>query len=89
MADYGTAGIAARLAGDLNQGGYTDWYLPSKDELNKLYLNKTAIGGFSGGDYWSSTEYLSLYAWFQNFNYGYYSADHKVYSLYVRAIRAF
>ena len=34
---YCTSG-AARICADLVEGGYDDWYLPSKDELNKLYL---------------------------------------------------
>jgi hypothetical protein len=48
--------IAAGLARAHTGGGYTDWYLPSKDELNKLYLNRAAIGNFNDGAYWSSTE---------------------------------
>ena len=47
---------AAGLARAYNGGGYTDWYLPSIDELYKLYLNQATIGGFSSsGYYWSSS----------------------------------
>ena len=53
-------GIAARLCGDLVLGGYSDWYLPSLDELNQLYINRVAIGGFANYYYWSSTEYDNL-----------------------------
>ena len=88
MAGCPTAGIAARLAGDLVQGGYSDWYLPSKDELNKLYINRVAIGGFASNGYWSSTEGLHV-AWFQNFNDGGQGFDYKGLTYYVRAIRAF
>ena len=89
MAGCATAGIAARLCGDLVQGGYSDWYLPSKDELNLLYLNRTAIGGFADNDYWSSTEFDGNTAWSQSFVDGFQANYDKNYTLYVRAIRAF
>jgi hypothetical protein len=81
------AGLARAYAG----GGYTDWYLPSKDELNKLYLNRVAIGGFAANNYWSSTEFGNDRAWRQNFSSGSgYQSDYlKNFTFYVRAIRAF
>jgi hypothetical protein len=81
---------AAGLARAHNGGGYTDWYLPSKDELAKLYLNRVAIGGFSGSDgYWSSTEKTSLYAFLQFFYNGDNPYTGKDQSNRIRAIRAF
>ena len=56
MAGCSTSGIAARLCGDLVLGGYSDWYLPSIDELDLLINNRTLIGGFMNAQYWSSTE---------------------------------
>ena len=82
-------GIAARLCGDLVLGGYSDWYLPSKDELFKFYLNKAVIGGFANSSsYWSSTEYSNTRAWVQYFE-GFQYRDYKNYGLRVRAVRAF
>ena len=91
MAGCSTAGIAARLCGDLVQGGYSDWYLPSKDELEKLYLNRTAIGGFTNNLYWSSseTEFDNLQALYVNFVNGAAGYGYKTSTYYVRAIRAF
>ena len=51
--------FAAGLANSYRGGGYIDWFLPSKDELNLLYLAKDAIGGFATTGYptyWSSTQ---------------------------------
>lgn len=62
-----TGTYAAKLCRNYNGGGYTDWFLPSKDELNKLYLNKIKIGGFSNNYYWSSTEIDTYNAWYQSF----------------------
>jgi hypothetical protein len=90
MADCATVGIAARICGDLVLNGYIDWYLPSKDELNKLYINKEAIGGFSDGFYWSSSEATFGIAWTQNFlNGGQGAVWNKSNTLNVRAVRAF
>ena len=89
MAGCATAGIAARLCGDLVQGGFSDWYLPSVDELNKLYLNQVAIGGFVGTNYWSSTEVDADSAWNQNFTNGVLGDGDKIAVLSVRAIRSF
>ena len=46
---------AAGLARAYTGGGHNDWYLPSKDELNKVYVNKATIGGsFDALVYWTS-----------------------------------
>ena len=51
------AGIyAASICQTLALGGYSDWYLPSKNELEQLYFNRALIGGFIDDWYWSSTE---------------------------------
>ena len=85
-----TAGIAARICGDLVLGGYSDWYLPSKDELNKLYINRIAIGGFANNYYWSSTEGDNYGAWVQNFpNGNQFNLSKSLGDLVVRAVRAF
>jgi hypothetical protein len=90
MAGCATAGIAARLCGDLVQGGYSDWYLPSKDELNKLFLNRVAIGGFDINQfYFSSSQSSSTEAWDQEFSSGTQFQDPKEIGQYVRAVRSF
>jgi len=80
---------AAGLARAHDGGGYTDWFLPSKDELDKLYLNKVEIGGF-GSFYWSSSEYgANNYAWYQHFYNGNQYNYLKGNAYRVRAVRAF
>ncbi len=80
---------AAGLARAYYGGGYTDWFLPSKDELNKLYINKAAVGGFADTYYWSSSEVSASYAWCQFFTSGGGGGTFKYYELPVRAVRAF
>ena len=93
-----TAGTAADICANLTLGGYSDWFLPSKDELNEMYLNIGQgnalglgnIGGFSSNYYWSSTEISYDFAWLQNFNDGYQlNGSSKYYFNYVRSVRAF
>jgi Protein of unknown function (DUF1566) len=78
---------AAGLARSYRGGGYTDWYLPSKDELFKLYEKR--FGSFERY-YWSSSLENHEFAWIQNFEDGS-QQDAKVDQEYihVRAIRAF
>lgn len=68
---------------------YADWYLPSKHELNLLYLQKTVVGGFANSFYWSSSENSYNEAWSQDFNFGGRVSAGKVATSYVRAIRSF
>jgi hypothetical protein len=69
---------------------YTDWFLPSKDELNSLYLAKTTVGGFYDSYYWSSSEDFANSAWYyQLFLDGRQGTSSKGNALYVRPVRAF
>lgn len=84
-------GIAARLCGDMVLGGYSDWYLPSKNELSKLYINRVVIGGFLTGHYWCSSEVINnnATAWAQTFGTGNQFAGGKVNAFNVRPVRSF
>jgi len=92
------SGTAADICANLTLGGYSDWFLPSKDELNEMYLNigqglagtSANVGGFAYTNYWSSTEDGNYYAWMQMFNFGIDQSSHmKYYNANVRAVRVF
>jgi hypothetical protein len=85
----GAGSYAAMLCATLTEGGYNDWFLPSKDELDKLYINKVAIGGFTDYTYWSSSETYANRAWCQVFSNGLQAGSFKVNTARVRAVRAF
>jgi hypothetical protein len=87
----GRGGTAAEKCRALNIGGYRDWFLPSKDELNLMYTNLKArgLGGFSDSWYWSSSEHSSSHAWSQYFSTGSQSSFGKNLTASVRAVRAF
>jgi len=80
---------AASCCRNYQGGGYTDWSLPSKNELHKLFINKTSIGGFEEAYYWSSTQYNISSAHFQNFYNGITNSSPKDQTYHVRAIRYF
>ena len=92
-----TAGTAADICANLTLNGYSDWFLPSKDELNLMYenigqgnaLGLGNVGGFANSNYWSSTEYGYYVSWFQIFNNGNQNNSNKNNTFYVRAVRAF
>ena len=87
---FATWANAAGVAGAYTGGGYTDWRLPSRDELNKLYVSKTSIGGFDDlAYYWSSAESGASYAWTQYFSNGIQYDLLKTNYLNVRAVRSF
>jgi hypothetical protein len=83
--------IAARYCGDLVIDGYSDWYLPSKDELNKLYENRNILSFLYQTWYWSSTMDGNDFAWMQAFYYGggYQTSYDKYYHASVVAVRSF
>jgi hypothetical protein len=89
MRDCSALGIAGRLAGALELGGQDDWFLPSKDELNQMYIWRIAIGGFTSDGYWSSSEFSASIAWSQIFLLGGQSDSDKDSVRYVRPVRAF
>ena len=82
---------AAYLCDHLVEGGQSDWYLPSKDELNKLYLNRAAIGGLGSSSRWSSSEYDARAngAWTQYSGDGSQGPALKSVARAVRAVRSF
>jgi hypothetical protein len=91
IAAQGTGTYAAALCRNLNLGGYTDWFLPSRDELKLMYVNLKlkGLGGFSGAWFWSSSQFTSRTAWGQEFSDGYQYDDGKYTKDSVRACRAF
>ena len=77
---------------ELILNGYSDWHLPSKEELNSVYVNlkKVGVGGFEDYSYWSSTEYDNGYAWVQSFDNGNQgNANKGLGGVIFRAVRAF
>jgi len=87
-----TSGTAADICSNLILGGFSDWFLPSIEELETMYLNigsVSNIGNFVSTKYWSSSEKDDIYAWNWEFSSGYQDYNSKTSNKYVRAIRAF
>ena len=85
--DWETANITAN---DYRGGGYDDWYLPTKDELNLVYQNLRKSKNIQDNNwYWSSSQYNSNNAWVHNFRTGGQGNYYKLYTSSVRAVRKF
>ena len=79
------AGVAAAYEWP---NGQTDGFLPNREELDLLFNQRTVVGGFAAGFYWSSSEFGSDDAWNQFFFVGFQGVNVKG-TLRVRAVRAF
>lgn len=77
------------------------WYLPSIDELSKLYYNRyyaqkglrsggfTILSNLATANYWSSNEFNNLNAFFFTFYNGISNTNTKVANYLVRGVKAF
>lgn len=88
VANQGPGTYSAQGCADLVVNGFSDWYLPSKDELDKLFLNKTAIG-MDNNRYYSSSEVNVGNVWVQIFFDGGQVSFSKMAGASARAIRSF
>lgn len=85
-----TPPTAANICDTLNAYGFSDWYLPSYNELECLRANASSIGGFSNTTYWSSSEgpgVLYLNAYYRTFPSGVSGAGSKSTVRNIRCIR--
>ena len=83
---------AKTLCSEYRGGGYEDWYLPNREELNYIYQNLRRPGKISGNSlFWSSSADNNDNPWKQRFSSG--SQDNFTYDKFntysVRAVRAF
>lgn len=83
------SGISARLCDAYESGGYSDWFLPSKDELEKIYEARDIIGNLSNVNYWSSSQVNENFSWMHSFANGYQGDNHRSNSLRARPVRYF
>ena len=78
----GAGSYAAKVCQDLSLNTYTDWQLPSIDELKILYSARSLTGA-----YWSSTEYEAGWNYVRVVNDGQEGSRAKNVTLKVRAVR--
>jgi hypothetical protein len=86
---FGESNQAAQRCQALNINGFTDWFLPSLDELNMMHTQIGHFVGFQNDAYWTSTQRDSWTATVMDFWSGSSYGRDKFYSARVRAIRSF
>ena len=80
----------AQVVEDYQDASLSDWYLPTRYDLIKLYQNRAAIGGYSDfAKGWKSVEVSSINEWFRSFVTGSEFRNGKDDEVYVRVIREF
>ena len=84
-----SANNAAYFATSCSAGGQSDWFLGSLGEMKLMHDNLQGVGGFVENDYWSSTDYDAIHAWFVTFYAGYLDNYNKNTPNSVRPVRAF
>ena len=89
MNNCSQTGIAAELCDNLILNGYSDWFLPSKNELEKVYQIRNYTNNFQNYYYWSSSQDTNTTAWMKNFNGGATGTGNKNGNYVVRAVRYF
>ncbi|NTU68825.1 MAG: DUF1566 domain-containing protein [Chlorobiaceae bacterium] len=81
---------AIKSCKEYRAGGFEDWRLPSKVELDKLFESRLAIGNFKERNYyWSSTESDRNDAWDLSFRNGNHNLGYKLEYNNVRPVRTF
>lgn len=95
ISNLGLGNYPAKICNDLVLNGFSDWFLPSLEELDCIWKNLSFLRGnynLKGEFYWTSSEVVgqNCYAWVQNINTGekrtWIKDDNTP---YVRAVRAF
>ncbi len=90
LAGCSDEGTAVQLVNAYTLNGYSDWFLPSTEELKQLYLQREVVGGFDTlVGYLSSTELSETGVDAVRFDTGVDGSVSKIGSFFVRAIRAF
>jgi len=84
---------AQKYAAKLDAHGHHDWHVPTKGELNVLFQNRAAIGGFDiscpnpAGWYWSSSPDILYSGWAQRFSDGSQGIGGRGYGSSLRCVR--
>ena len=87
--------MAQRICKGMTLDQSNEWRLTTQVELDILYHHKEKLGGFTKGDYWSSTQTGEQSAWSKNFGNGVQDSSigfkhgYKLNKCFVRAVRTF